>query len=203
MHNPYQPPAQRTAQVSIQTDHGALANYEIGQYLGRPGWRLLTKLTQIGSPVARLFELAVKAFSQTEGMAGLNPDSAEDQAAATAELLKHIDADGLEDVLRRFVQGIVSAGDDQLLVEILSCVISRKVASGPNGVPETAHPAQHFDRVFQGNYGELLRACYHCLVHNYGPAIRTFLEGNGLGGLAAGVFAQIAARPQSSASPSA
>lgn len=137
--------------TTIDSDYGTSHEYECIQHPAGEGFDLLPKITQV--------------FGESFG----NILGALEEADASG--LSSIDGELVGTAFRKLAENVISVGSHKFLKEILK--YTHRVGEG--GQKEKVF--DEFDRIYQGNYGELAAAVKFALMANYGPFFRSRLGG--------------------------
>jgi|SRR5690554_3455817 len=138
---------------SIEDDWGGVHGYTLTLHPAEDGFNLLPRLTKILGPSLGTIIGAVNGLGE-EGVADAD-----------------IDGDALGRAIGTLATEIIAAGSATLLKEILAH------ATRVNDDGQEQKVAQHFGRIYQGNYGELAAAVAWVLAENFGPFFRKHLGG--------------------------
>lgn len=154
----------RTTQTKkIEDDYGQPHEYECTQHGAEQGFELMRQVLRIvGEAVAEGFE--------TKPQPGVEVMEQQVTGAmlggAVAVLMREIDLT----LIKRLLLHTTRTNDDGMREKV----------------------AQNFDRIYQGNYGELGLALWFVLEHNFGPTLRGRLEKEGITARLASLMPQVA-----------
>lgn len=140
------------ATKKIKPDYGeAEVTYECIQHGAEEGFELLRKVIQIvGSSVGDSF----RSSTQTD----------------TDDMEKEITGAMLGSAVAKLME--------QLDLALIKRIMKHTVRTSPEGTLQKV-PAE-FNKIYQGNYGELALALWFVLEHNFGPMWRGRLESDGI-----------------------
>lgn len=138
---------------SLDDDWGKAHGYTLTLHPAEDGFNLLPRLTKILGPSLGTIIGAVNGIGE-EGI-------------SEAEL----DGDALGRAIGTLADEIIAAGSASLLKEILAHT------TRVNDESQEQKVAQHFSRIYQGNYGELAEAVVWALTENFGPFFQRHLGG--------------------------
>lgn len=136
---------------TITDDWGGSHAYTVTLHPAEDGFNLLPRLTNILGP---------SLANVVGSVSGVNIDDFTEA---------DIDGDALGRAIGALASELIAAGGAALLKEILSHT------TRVNGEGKEQKVSQHFDRIYQGNYGELLAAIIWVLTENFGPFFQRHL----------------------------
>lgn len=136
------------AQTSILDDYSDASHaYTTSLFPAGKGWNLLLRLMRMGGA----------ALGRTWG--SLSPSEIGEKALEIQSVLDAgIDGEGIASMIDKLALQMIEEGGDKFIREILA-------TTNRDELPIN----ESFDAVYQGNYGEMLKAVGWVLKHNYAP----------------------------------
>lgn len=194
--------------TTIVDDYGQKHRYEIVQFTGGEGFFLLPKISRVFlNPLARAFKAmdwqalmkAMQAGAQEAAQDALlsakGTSSAEraqsalkvsgaalggKSGAASLEKLLDMEVDLDVPEISEALGELFTRFEDEGGVDLLKGLFKHCVRSdGEDASGPKRRVADDFDAIFQGNYGEAVRAAWWSIKVNFGPALKNLPFGKG------------------------